>query len=145
MRKFLYVCFVLPALSASAAKNSYPASKKGSIHLRSSSFVRESKISHKRNISKGNCYIFDGTKPVMTLTDVKYSMHPKKELVVDLKLKPSEQLMLGSLSKKIEGKRELVLMVNGNVVKTPKILPKSVLSKRSQSQVQALVSSLRKA
>lgn len=146
MRRFLYICFVLPALSAPAAhKSSYPISRKGNVHLKSASLVSAQKARHNRKVSKGNCYIFDGTKPVMTLTNVKYSVQPQKELVVDLRLKPKEQQILSSLSRKVAGKRDIIFMVNGQIVKAPSAGPKMAISQKSQTQVQSLISSLQKA
>ena len=143
MRRFLYICFVLPTLTASAAnKTTYPIPRRGNVHLRSADLLPAQKARSNRKVSKGNCYIFDGTKPVMTLTNVKYSVQPQKELVVDIRLKAKEQKILSSLSNKVAGRRDIVFMVNGQIVKTPTTGPKMAISQKSESQVQSLISSL---
>ena len=146
MRRFLYICFVLPALSAPAThKSSYPMSRKSNVHLKSASLLPAKEARYNQKVSKGNCYIFDGTKPVMTLTNVKYNVQAQKELVVDLRLKPKEQQILSSLSRKVAGKRDIVFMVNGQIVKAPSAGLKMAISQKSQTQVQSLISSLQEA
>ena len=78
----------------------------------------------------------------MTLTDVKYNVQRKKDLIVDLKLRPKEQMMISSLAKKISGKRKLVMMVNGKIIQVPKDNPRLSISDKSQSQVHNLMDSL---
>ena len=120
MRKFLYVCLALPTLNlpAQTKKDSVEKPQMG-IQLQAASFLDADQPSFEDKTQKGRCYIFDETKNILTLSNVKYKRSSQNDFTVDIKLDSSDQKKLKSLSKQISGKREIVLSVNGNLVSAP--------------------------
>lgn len=115
MRKFVYVCLMLPSLSLQSSVREGKSSKK-KLELKSASLMSPQKTGKITPLRKGSCYIFDEGDHALTLKNVKYSLGSKNDFFVDLHLNKKNQVAFKNLAKRFGGKRKLVLSINGKVV-----------------------------
>lgn len=145
MRKFVYVCLILPNLSFSAFGKDVKAQR--SIELKSASVVMADKASCAGTFHQGTCYIFDEAEPALALNKVTYNANSKSELTVDLHLDSKDQENFKALTKRIAGKRHVVVSINGNIVSAPLVKseisgPDLQISLPSKADMSALLSAL---
>lgn len=116
MRRFVYMCLVLPTLSLGAGEKNQTREEKKGVFLKSLSALQEKTENHSKEFEKGRCYIFDESKKALTLEGVRYKVDSNNELLVDIKLNQKEQKALDTFSKKLPKKSHLVVTVNEQVV-----------------------------
>ena len=145
MRKFVYVCLMLPNLSFNAFGKDLTA--KSSIELKSASIVMADKATCAGSFHEGTCYIFDEAEPPLVLNKVTYSANSKSELTVDLHLDGKDQENFKAMTKRIAGKRHVVVSINGKIVSAPLVKseipgPDLQISLSSKADVNALLTAL---
>ena len=144
MRKFAFICLILPSLSFGA---STLKSAKSQVTLKAATMVDADKKFCGGTYNKGRCYIFDEKVPKLVLEGVRYQVNPQNELIVDLKVSPKDQEKLSKISKDFVGKRYLVIMVNDKIISAP-FLKSHIsgqdfqISLKQKSDVQKLLSAL---
>ena len=117
MRKYVYICLMLPALNLSALSGKQTKRKRLELKTAAEIIVKEK--DYGGSFHKGSCYIFDETEPALVLKNVKFQVDPKNELIVDFHLSAKEQKALAGLSKKYSKDRHLVTMVNNQIISVP--------------------------
>ncbi len=145
MRKFVYVCLMLPNLSFNAFGKDLTA--KSSIELKSASIVMADKATCAGTLHEGTCYILDEAEPALILNKVTYGANSKSELTVDLHLDSKDQESFRAMTKKIAGKRHVVVSINGKIVSAPLVKseisgPDMQISLTSKAEASALLSAL---
>lgn len=147
MRKFVYVCLLLPNLSLNAFAKEKELTAKKTIEMKSASIVKADKETCVGVFHDGSCYVFDEDEPVMVLRNVRYSPNAKDELIVDLHLDAKDQEKFQAMTKKMASKRHLVMSINGKVVSTPLVRteitgPDLQVSLNNKTEAAALLSVL---
>ena len=115
MKKFVYVCLMLPSLGLQASLSSSQGKKK--LMLKSASLVKPEKIKKEKGFEKGCCYIFDEDKHALTLENVRYHVDEKNDFFVDFHLNKRNEADLRAFTKNLGEKRKLVFSINGKLVK----------------------------
>jgi preprotein translocase subunit SecD len=136
---------MLPNLSFNAFGKDLTA--KSSIELKSASIVMADKATCAGSFHEGTCYIFDEAEPPLVLNKVTYSANSKSELTVDLHLDGKDQENFKAMTKRIAGKRHVVVSINGKIVSAPLVKseipgPDLQISLSSKADVSALLTAL---
>ena len=111
---------MLPTLSFGSSSDK---SGKNSVALKSAALMNADLEHYDEIKHQGQCYILDEDEPKLILEGVSYQVSTKSDLTVDIKLSPEEQERLNQLSKEFSGTRELVVLINNQVVSTPFLRP----------------------
>ena len=117
MKKFAYVCFILPLLSTNL--NGKVKKDHKQIKLKTAKMIHAGEQKTNKEFHQGSCYFFDETTSALRLGNVKYKISSNDEVIVDLHLNSKEQKSLNKISKKFSKKRQVVLMLNDQVISKP--------------------------